>query len=220
MQRTIRTAALSLALVASAWAGTTPATAATGASDTALPNYRTDGASNASNTFDCGNRQCGFVITTKTTNFPCTSELIGLASAQPAVLYQNTFCRAVISGSFASEGVGEDTQSTCTLSAIQSLTVQFTSGANAAFDGSFTATGLFKPTGFSADRTRITQAQITVKGSSPLHLNPTGTGTIKTATFTVRLPGSGIDRSMCYPFTATDGYVSAVPSHGSIVIAP
>ena len=217
MNRITRNAVGSLALVASAWAVTTPATAATGASDTALPNYRTDGSSNSANSFDCGAGHCEFSITTKTTSYPCTSEAIALAAAQPTVVYLNTFCRVAISGSFASEGAGE---TACTLSAIQSLTVEFTSGANTLFDGSFTATGLFKPTGFSADRTRITQAQITVKGSSRLHLNPTGTGTVKNATFTVRLPGSGIDRSMCFPSTATDGYVSAVPSHGSIVIAP
>lgn len=217
MQRTMRNAVLAIALVAAAWAGTTTATAATGASDTATPNYRTDAAANTSNRFACDDEFCDFVINTRTSNYPCTTELVVLASGQPAVLYQNTFCQASIAGRFTFDGAGE---TACTLHAVQTLTVRFTSGANAAFNGSFTATGLFKPTGFSADRTRITQAQITVKGADTLDLNPAGTGSIKGATFTVRLPGSGIDRSMCYPFTTTPGYVSAVPSHGTIVIAP
>jgi hypothetical protein len=216
MRRTIRNGILAIALVAAAWAGT-PATAATGASDTASPNYRTDAAATTSNTFACDGEGCPFVITTRTSSYPCTTELVVLASGQPALLYQSTFCQVSITGRFVSEGAGE---TACTLHAVQALTVRFTSGANAAFDGSFTATGLFKPTGFSADRTRITQAQITVKGADTLDLDVAGTGSIKGATFTVRLPGAGIDRSMCYPSTSTPGYVSAVPSHGTIVVAP
>jgi hypothetical protein len=197
-----------------------PASAATGASDTATPMYRTGTAASAGNKFDCDGFGCSFTISTKTSNYPCATELVALASGQPALLYQNTFCQATISGSF--DFTGADEGGPCVLLALQTLHVQFTSGVNAVFDGGFVASGVFKPTGISTDGLRINQAQVTVKGAGPLGSNPSGTGKISGASFTIRFPGAGLDRSLCYPrATGTAaGYVSSVTSHGTIVIAP
>jgi hypothetical protein len=198
---------------------TAPASAATGASDTATPMYRTGTAASAANKFDCNGFSCTFVINTKTTDYPCATEIVVLASGQPALLYPNTYCQVTINGTFDFTG---DETGPCVLLALQSLHVQFTSGANAAFNGGFDASGVFKPTGISTDGLRITQAQVTVKGADTLDSNPLGTGKISGASFTIRFPGAGLDKSMCYPYaTGTSaGYVSSVTSNGTVVIAP
>lgn len=164
-----------LAPVAVAPVTASPAVAVTGSSDTASPVYRTDSSANTSNRFACDGFDCDFTITTKTSNFPCTAEVVVLASGQPALLYTNTFCNVSISGTFTFEGGETDP---CVISAVQSLKVRFTSGANSAFNGSFDASGFFKPTGVSSNG-RVTQAQVTVKGADTLDLNPAGAGSIK-----------------------------------------
>jgi hypothetical protein len=217
-QRRIRSLAAGAAALTALLLNPAPASAATGTSDTASPVYRTDTAPNAANKFECSDYACEFVITTTTRAYPCASELIVVAAGQPAILYPGTFCQVSISGRFDVTGVGEGEP--CAMHALHSLKVRFTSGANLAFDGAFDVSGLFKPTGFTADRRRVTQAQVTVKGSDPLDANPFGTGTIAGASFTVRFPGAGI--LMCFPSaTGTSaGRVAAVTSHGTVVVAP
>lgn len=197
-----------------------PAAAVTGSSDTAAPIYRADAAPTAGNSFECDGYQCHFVITTQTSPYGCDYELIALTSGQatPALLYRRTYCAVRISGVFLP--TSEEQSDPCALIALGSLRVEFTSGANALYDGAFYVSGFLKPTGFSADRTRITQAQVTVKGSGTLEMNPAGQGSVSGATFSVRLP-TGIGRSMCDPYTGTrPGYVSAVTAHGTVVVAP
>ena len=218
MTRTARKFFLAATAFAVLTGPTLPADAATGASDTATPMYRTGTAASLTNKFDCTGIVCEFVITTKTSNYPCATEIVVLASGQPAVLYPNTYCHVEISGIFESIEEG----GACVIAALQSLRVRFTSGANFAFDGTFYASGLFKPTGVSPDGLGVTQAQITLKGTSMLASPSIGTGKISGASLTVRFPGNGIDKSLCYPnATGTSaGYVSSVTSHGTVVIAP
>lgn len=218
MQRRIRSLAAGAATVTALLLSPAPASAATGTSDTASPVYRTDAAANSANKFECQRRACYFVITTTTTAYPCASEVVVVSAGQPAILYPGTYCQVSISGMFDVSGVGEGDP--CAMHALHSLKVSFTSGASLAFNGAFDVSGLFKPTGFTADRQRVTQAQVTVKGTEPLDANPFGTGSLAGASFTVRFPGAGI--LMCYPSaTGTSaGRVAAVTSHGTLVIAP
>ena len=175
--------------------------AAAGASDTATPNYLSSTSPTAgANEFKCSGGGCTMIIKTKTTPYPCTSELIVLSGATtPGLLYQNTYCSVVINGFFeAPLGEGSDT---CALEAAQTLTVRFSSGVDSAFNGSFPATGTFKPTGYNATTGNITTAVVSVKAGGQVTGNPAATGTVK-ASFQVRFGGAGLN-GYCYAATTS-----------------
>lgn len=166
------------------------AVAGVGASDTATPNYLSSATPTAgANEFRCTGGGCSITIKTKTTPYPCTSELIVLADTQtPGLLYQNTFCSVAITGFFEAP-LGEPGR-TCVLEAAQTLQVAFSSGVNSAFNGTFPATGTFKPTGVNTNG-YITSAVISIKAGGQILGNPTASGTVK-ASFQVRFSGSGL----------------------------
>lgn len=185
-----------LSCVAAVVLSTPPATAAVGASDTAVPNYLSSPVPTAgANSFSCTGGGCSMVIKTKTSAYPCASELVVLADTQtPGLLYQNTLCSVSISGTF--EAPFGETSPTCTLEAAQTLEVAFSSGVNSAFNGRFPATGTFKPTAVNSTTRHITAAQITVKAGGTLTGNPTASGAVQ-AVLSVRFGGAGLS-PYCY----------------------
>lgn len=198
MRRTLLTGIVgALAFASATSAG---ATAGLGASDTAVPNYLSSTSDTAgANEFKCVGGQCSMVIKTKTTPYPCTSELIVLSGlTTPGLLYQNTYCAVSISGSFEAS-LGEISP-TCVLDAVQALQVSFSSGANSAFNGTFPASATFKPTAVSTNG-YITRARISVKGGGPIDGNPAATGEVA-ATFEVLFSGSGLS-PYCYSASAS-----------------
>jgi hypothetical protein len=131
---------------------------------------------------------------------PVHERLIVLSnSTTPGLLYQNTYCSVVISGSFeALLGEGSDV---CVLEAAQTLKVSFSSGVNSAFNGTFAATGTFKPTDINTTTHYIKSGVVTVKAGGQLEEVPTGTGTVK-ASFQVRFGGAGLN-PYCYAASAS-----------------
>ena len=198
MHRGIRASAPGALFVAALLIPLAPADAAplAGASDTATPNYNSSFTpSPGTNEFACRGGGCTMSITTKTTPYPCASELIVLSdSATPGLLYRDTHCSVSIIGRFALP-FEEQGSPACVLEAAQTLTVTFSSGANSAFNGTFPATGSFKPTSVTASG-YIRSAIVSVKAGGPLEGHPTGTGEVK-ASFQVRFGGLGLSPS-CY----------------------
>ena len=189
MNRGIRVA-LTASAVALVVATPTHAAPLVGASDTATPNYVSSFTPTAGeNEFRCEGGGCSLTITTKTSPYPCASELVVLSDVPaPALLYRDTFCAVSITGEFELP-LAQDSP-VCVLEAAQTLRVSFSSGANSAFNGTFPATGSFKPTATTSSG-HITAASVSVKAGGPFEAG-TGTGVVK-ATFQVRFGGAGLN---------------------------
>ena len=175
-----------------------------GAQDTATPVYLSSTAPTAGqNEFKCPGTFCTMTLKTKTSAYPCTTEIITLPGGiAPALLYQNTFCSVSITGTLYAD-FGES--GPCVLDGTQSMEVAFSSGANSAFNGVFPATATFKPTAVTPTAVTptgyITRARVTMKGGGQLYSNPTASGAIA-ATFEVAFSGSGLS-PYCYAASAS-----------------
>lgn len=187
-----------IALAAPGLCGSTADAAPLGAQATASPVYLSSTtATTGQNEFRCPGALCTMTLNTKTTAYPCTSEIVTLPGGlTPALLYQNTFCSVSITGTLYAEF---DQSGPCVLDGTQSMEVSFSSGANSTFNGVFPATATFKPTAVTPSG-YITRARVTMKGGGQLRDKPVASGAIA-ATFEVAFSGSGLS-PYCYTATA------------------
>jgi hypothetical protein len=164
---------------------------------------------------NCDRLHCNWFITTTSTDYRCSSETITFQNVQPALTYRNTPCSVSVNGVFSIYAGATQ----CFLHAFQTVTVNFSSGVNSAFNGAFAVSATFKPTQVHEIEQRlfVNEARITLHGVSLI--DSLGSGSVSGTTFTVTFPGDGIE--LCSPSTPTTsrrGVVSAVVAQGAVTI--
>ncbi|HEU0133116.1 MAG TPA: hypothetical protein VFQ85_19225 [Mycobacteriales bacterium] len=138
-------------------------------------------------------------------------EIVGAASVSPALSYSDTECIVIVDGRFQ-PGPGSGSAAACTLQSAQAVAVEFSSGVNSAFSGTFSASGTVVPTVVQRSPQGwplVKKARLSLIGGSVLRSSTLpGIGTIEHTYFDITFP---IPIDTCHPSARyADGKAGAV----------